>query len=792
MASSPGRPIKLSYNPYLTGGQWEIRKFMLKENADEYEQLVTHARNLFPRLSDEPFTITYLDEDDDCITISSLDELRLALLHSQTTTFELRLVDAATRWRQLQSELSSFSDNESETSAPEINHAVHHRVACDDCGMYPIRGNRYKCSIRRDFDLCSACESKKVQPYPMLKIYNHRQTPASLVVTLHDDQFLNEQVDGDVFVGDNVDAKPVTPEVQTGGSISGGGRRCGQQGRKLPRCFGKGRHPPNLRRHIAPIPPLAPGGRHPQGPPFQPPFQHGSPRRGRGGCHGPFNQPFLFPRPFGRCQQQQQWQQQQQEDSSTQDARRTESSSVPPNITSEEMKENLANAVSSVFTGVASMVNSNLHEESQSSTATSESSHNIGESSSKAAKQAAVNMMSSIFTNVANVARDVVRNSSSNYATATAPSASTKSQTTHPPQSKILPKAALIEDVTFSPNSIVPAGASFVKTWKVQNTGEKPWPKDLRLEVCGTDYIFSNPSKDLGDLTATPGESVDLSITLIAPAEIGTYVEYFALRDSSSIIGPYLCVDIQVIEGGDMGDWNVVTSTPLSGETSEESNIEDGEIKEPFGTWKIHMKDHNGHIQFFDTNGDTIFQLAFDNNFMTMNSCVQSEWGGAEFVPINPKQIPFEAMINITEEGFEISFEGPKRYVFRDGKHHFEAGEKILYMYNHRVPIRFFRGEVKTSGDKYNIIRVSSKQQKDSESVCNDSASAENADMQEEMYCKYALELQHLADMGFTNFAVLFPILKAMVPVPASETESGKVNVEQINEVVAMLVARTS
>merc|ERR1711965_429848 len=67
-----------------------------------------------------------------------------------------------------------------------------------------------------------------------------------------------------------------------------------------------------------------------------------------------------------------------------------------------------------------------------------------------------------------------------------------------------------------------------------------------------------------------------------------------------------------------------------------------------------------------------------------------------------------------------------------------------------------------------------------------------NAEMQEEMYSRYGMELQHLADMGFENFAVLFPILKAMIPVPASETDNGEVNIEQINEVVTMLVARNS
>jgi len=764
MASSPGYPIKLSYDG-------ETRKFLLKENGDEYEQLISHARNMFSSLSDTTIKITYRDEDGDCITISSLEEFQLALLHSQATKFE---VDAKP--------LSTASPTATSTSTKnQINDAIHNSITCDECGMYPIIGDRFKCSLRRDFDLCSACERKTVQPYPMLKIYNSQQSPASFVVTLHDGQFLNEQVDGEIFMSDDeasVDATPVSPIVAAHAPVSGGGGRgCGQQGRRWFKCGGRGGYRQNFHPHDKSIPPHGPPFHHgpPRAPggPHGPPFHRGPPTgRGRG-WRGPFNQPFSFPfpGPFGRhCQQ----------GSSTHNSGSNEASAS--DVTPEEMKENLANVVSSVFTGVANMMNSNLKEESQSTE--SEFRNQGADSNPGAAKQAAANIVSSIFTNVANLAGEAVRNSS--------PSGAPSTGSRCPPQ-YVSPKAILVEDVTFPPHSTVPAGASFVKVWKVRNVGGEPWPKDLRLEVCGTDNIFSNAFKDLGELSVAPGESIDISITLIAPAEIGTYVEYFTLRNGISTIGPHLCVDLQVIEGGEMGDWNVVTSTSHDCETGSEKDRGNDENNSSFGTWKLHMMDLEGHVNFYDTNGDIIFQLAFDNDLMTMNSCVHSEWGGAEFVPIDPKQLPLEAKVNVTEEGFEVSFEGPKRYVFRDGKHHLEAGENIIYMYKHRIPIRFFRGEVTTSGDTYNVIRVSSqKEQPISEPAFNESASVKNAEMQEEMYSRYALEIEHLADMGFTNYAVSFPILKAVIPIPASESETGKVDVELINEVVAMLVARTS
>ena len=34
---------------------------------------------------------------------------------------------------------------------------VHTGVSCDNCNVFPLRGNRYKCSCCPDYDLCEAC-----------------------------------------------------------------------------------------------------------------------------------------------------------------------------------------------------------------------------------------------------------------------------------------------------------------------------------------------------------------------------------------------------------------------------------------------------------------------------------------------------------------------------------------------------------------------------------------------------------------------------------------------------------
>jgi len=48
--------------------------------------------------------------------------------------------------------------------------AVHQGFLCDVCGSDPIRGTRYRCTVRKDYDLCETCEKRDTAGYPMTKI----------------------------------------------------------------------------------------------------------------------------------------------------------------------------------------------------------------------------------------------------------------------------------------------------------------------------------------------------------------------------------------------------------------------------------------------------------------------------------------------------------------------------------------------------------------------------------------------------------------------------------------------
>ena len=55
------------------------------------------------------------------------------------------------------SKTSLLPEEEDSFSGP----AIHEHIGCDQCGMNPIVGTRFHCTVRMDYDLCSNCESLK-------------------------------------------------------------------------------------------------------------------------------------------------------------------------------------------------------------------------------------------------------------------------------------------------------------------------------------------------------------------------------------------------------------------------------------------------------------------------------------------------------------------------------------------------------------------------------------------------------------------------------------------------------
>ena len=97
----------------------------------------------------------------------------------------VRLFSAAGKPLTLEVVVEDGDDHHPNTAVHPV--AIHGNVTCDECGQGPIVGDRFKCCVREDFDLCAACEAKQQQPFAMIKIANPQQAPAALIVGLRED-----------------------------------------------------------------------------------------------------------------------------------------------------------------------------------------------------------------------------------------------------------------------------------------------------------------------------------------------------------------------------------------------------------------------------------------------------------------------------------------------------------------------------------------------------------------------------------------------------------------------------
>lgn len=90
--------------------------------------------------------------------------------------------------------------NSCSTTQTTINpqSVIHPNVECDGCGMAPIVGPRYKCSVTKDFDYCSTCEERKPHPHPFIKINKPGQAPTAIFTVIDENTPGKADIERDV------------------------------------------------------------------------------------------------------------------------------------------------------------------------------------------------------------------------------------------------------------------------------------------------------------------------------------------------------------------------------------------------------------------------------------------------------------------------------------------------------------------------------------------------------------------------------------------------------------------
>ncbi|HQF62245.1 MAG TPA: NBR1-Ig-like domain-containing protein [Anaerolineaceae bacterium] len=87
-------------------------------------------------------------------------------------------------------------------------------------------------------------------------------------------------------------------------------------------------------------------------------------------------------------------------------------------------------------------------------------------------------------------------------------------------------------DVTIPDYTRITPGEAFTKTWQFKNTGSTAWTTQFALVFVSGAQMDAQPVIPLGS-EVPPGQMVNLSATLVAPEQPGTYVGYWMLQDAA-------------------------------------------------------------------------------------------------------------------------------------------------------------------------------------------------------------------------------------------------------------------
>ncbi len=89
-----------------------------------------------------------------------------------------------------------------------------------------------------------------------------------------------------------------------------------------------------------------------------------------------------------------------------------------------------------------------------------------------------------------------------------------------------------VKDINVPDGTVFSPGESFTKTWRIQNAGTCTWGNGYQLVFDSGDPMSGPVSTNLPS-TVAPGQEIQLSVNLKAPASSGKYIGYWKLENAS-------------------------------------------------------------------------------------------------------------------------------------------------------------------------------------------------------------------------------------------------------------------
>ncbi len=104
--------------------------------------------------------------------------------------------------------------------------------------------------------------------------------------------------------------------------------------------------------------------------------------------------------------------------------------------------------------------------------------------------------------------------------------------------------ATFVSDVTLPDGTVMISGQSFTKTWRIRNSGSKPWNG---YHLAFVDGAKMNAPTTISVPTTQPGETVDINISMTAPMDVGSHRGNWQMQTANGeFFGPGFFVVVQV------------------------------------------------------------------------------------------------------------------------------------------------------------------------------------------------------------------------------------------------------
>jgi hypothetical protein len=104
-------------------------------------------------------------------------------------------------------------------------------------------------------------------------------------------------------------------------------------------------------------------------------------------------------------------------------------------------------------------------------------------------------------------------------------------------------------DVTVPDGTDFKPGEAFTKTWRLRNAGTSTWTTDYSLAFIGGAQMSGPAAVPLPN-SVSPGQTVDISVNMVAPQEKGTYRGFWEMRNpGGNLFEIAVWVEIDVVSG---------------------------------------------------------------------------------------------------------------------------------------------------------------------------------------------------------------------------------------------------